>query len=158
VSGEPLRTDLVLHSYARQLERVVKAAGRVYDLGGLGLPTGAPSLRTPAELDAVLKSPVSGPGPAPLSFRPSRAAVDAFLHAERERLRLAEQALASAIAAARRGQGPGASGVREAVREVEYVRLPVPEADPERLAAPGNLALAAVEARSLGSLLDRLLA
>jgi hypothetical protein len=41
---------------------------------------------------------------------------------------------------------------------VEYVRLPVPEADPERLAAPGNLALAAVEARSLRILLDRLLA
>jgi hypothetical protein len=158
VSGQPLLSDLVLRSYAQQLQRVVKENGRIYDLGGLGLPTGAPALRTPAELDAVLASPAAGPDPVPPSFHPSRAAVDAFLRGERERLRLAEQALAGAIAAARRG-GPAPKGAQgEALREVEYVRLPVPEADPERLAAPGNLALAAVEARSLRILLDRLLA
>jgi hypothetical protein len=158
VSGRPVLSDLVLRSYAVQLGRVVEAAGRVYDLGGMGLPTGATPLGSPADVEALLGRPAAGRLPAAPAFRPARAAIRAFLRAEQERLRLAEEALACLIAAARRGEPAPAGGrLPEAVREVEYVQLPVPEADPERLAAPGNLVLAAMQARSLRGLLGRLL-
>ena len=157
VSGKPVRSDLVLSSYALQLQRIAGGTGRVYDLGGLGLPTGAAPLHSARELEGLLARRASTPASAPPAFRPSRSAVRAFLRAELELLLRAEQALASALAAARHGEPPAAAGWDDPVREVEYVRLPVPEADPQRLAAPGNLALAAAHTRSLRALLGRLL-
>lgn len=158
VAGKPLRSDLVLRSYALQLGRIVEASGRVYDLGGLGLPAGAAPISSARELDALLGRPAPAPAPAPPVFRPARAAVEAFLRAELERLLRAEEALAGALQAARRGEpAPAGPKLADALREVEYVQLPVPEADPRRLAAPGNLALAAAHARSLRALLERLL-
>ncbi len=157
VSGKPVRSDLVLRSYALQLFRIAEGTGRVYDLGGLGLPAGATPLDSARELDALLARRATGPASVPPAFQPSRAAIEAFLRAELELLLRAEEALASALAAARQGEPPAGAGLAKAVREVEYVQLPVPEADPQRLAAPGNLALAAVHARSLRALLGRLL-
>jgi len=157
VSGKPVRSDLVLRSYALQLFRIAEGTGRVYDLGGLGLPAGAAPLGSTRELDALLARRAAGPAPVLPAFQPSRAAIGAFLRAELELLLRAEKALASVLAAARQGEPPAGTGLAEAIREVEYVRLPVPEADPQRLDAPGNLALAAAHTRSLRALLGRLL-
>jgi hypothetical protein len=148
-AGREYTSDLVLRSYALQLRELAEASGRLYDLGAEGLETGARPLRTAGELEALL---ASGPWPsaAPLPpFSPRLAQVREFLAAEAGLLRAAERELGQAL---QEGTGTG-----PAVAQVDYIQLATPEADPQRLAKRGNLALALASARWLRSRLERLL-
>jgi hypothetical protein len=142
-------SDLVLRSYALQLRALAETSSRLYDLGAEGLETGARPLPAEAELDALL---ASGPWPpaAPLPlFSPRAAQVRDFLSAEAGLLLAAERELGLAL---KQGAGTG-----PAVAQVSYIQLATPEADPQRLAQRGNLALALANARWLRARLERLL-
>jgi hypothetical protein len=112
------------------------------------LETGARPLPSDGELQALL---AAGPWPParPLRpFAPRPAQVRDFLHSEAGLLQAAESELELAL---KRGTGHGA-----AVARVDYVLLATPEADPQRQAAPGNLALALANARWLRARVQRL--
>jgi hypothetical protein len=146
--GRVYASDLVLRSYALQLRALAECSGRLYDLGAEGLETGARVLRTDGELDALLSS---GPWPAapPLpAYDPRPEQVRDFLHTEAGLLQEAERELAEALR--------GATGPGSAVARVDYILLATPEADPQRLAKRGNLALALANARWLRARLERL--
>jgi hypothetical protein len=148
-AGLEYASDLVLRSYALQLRALAEASGRLYDLGAEGLETGARPLRTDEELEALL---AAGPWPpaAPLPpFSPQPAQVRDFLSAEAGLLRAAERELGQALQR-ETGTGP-------AVSRVDYILLATPEADPQRLAKRGNLALALANARWLRARVERLL-
>jgi hypothetical protein len=146
--GRRYSSDLVLRSYALQLRALAQASGRLYDLGEEGLETGARPLPSDGELQALL---AAGPWPPALPLRPFAprpAQVRDFLQSEAGLLQTAESELELAL---KRGTGPGA-----AVARVDYVLLATPEADPQRQAAPGNLALALANARWLRARVERL--
>jgi hypothetical protein len=147
-AGRECTSDLVLRSYALQLRALANASARLYDLGAEGLETGARSLRTDEEVEALLDS---GPWPpaSPLPvFSPQPAQVRDFLAAEAGLLLAAERELGQAL---RQGTRTG-----PAVAQADYILLATPEADPERLAERGNLALALANARWLRARLERL--
>jgi len=54
-NAEAVASDLVLRSYALQLRRLIEPAGRVFDIGGEGLPCGATPLETREEVDRLLR-------------------------------------------------------------------------------------------------------
>ncbi len=147
--GRECLSDLVLRSYALQLRALAGASGRLYDLGAEGLETGARPLRTDGELEALLASGPWPPAPPLPAFAPRPEQLREFLVAETGLLRAAERELGQAL---QRGAGPG-----PAVALVDYIQLATPEADPQRLAGRGNLALALANARWLRARLERLL-
>jgi hypothetical protein len=148
-AGREYASDLVLRSYALQLHALAEASARLYDLGAEGLETGARPLRTDEELDAVLASGPWPPAPPLPAFAPRPAQVRDFLSAEAGLLRAAERELGQAL---QRGTGTG-----PAAAQVDYIQLATPEADPQRLAERGNLALALANARWLRARVERLL-
>jgi hypothetical protein len=151
-AGRRYPSDLVLRSYALQLQALAKASGRLYDLGGEGLETGARPLPTDSELLAVLSAGPWPPAPSLPPFAPRPGQVRDFLRGEAGLLQAAESELEEALGkGAKPGSGPG-----PAVALVDYVLLATPEADPQRLAERGNLALALANARWLRARLERL--
>jgi hypothetical protein len=146
--GREYPSDLVLRSYALQLRALAESSGRLYDLGTEGLETGARVLRTEEELEALLAAGPWPPAPPLRAFAPRPEQVRDFLRREAALLRDAEQALVTALQA-EAGLGP-------AVARVDYILLATPEADPERLAERGNLALALANARWLRGRMERL--
>ncbi len=150
--GRRYPSDLVLRSYALQLQALARASGRLYDLGGEGLETGARPLPSDGELRAVLSAGPWPPVPPRAPFAPRPALVRDFLRGEAGLLRAAEKELEEAL-----GQGAGTgSGPGPAVGQVDYLLLFSPEADPRRQAERGNLALALANARWLRARLQRL--
>jgi hypothetical protein len=147
-AGRQYASDLVLRSYALQLRALAQANGRLYDLGAEGLETGALPLRTEAELEALLAAGPWGPASPLPPFAPRPSQVGDFLNAEAELLRAAERELKEAL-----DKGTPAG---PAVAQVDYILLSTPEADPQRLAERGNLALALASARWLRARLERL--
>ena len=146
--GRKCASDLVLRSYALQLRALAAGSGRLYDLGPEGLETGARVLDSSGELESLLAAGPWPPAQPPRPFRPEPGEVRAFLKREVELLREAEGELQGALA---RGGGTAAG-----LKAVDYVLLATPEADPERLADRGNLALGLANARWLRGLLERL--
>jgi hypothetical protein len=146
--GRQQVSDLVLRSYALQLRALAAKSGRLFDLGAVGLETGARPVRSAGELEALLSSGPWPPAPALPAFRASPDRLRGFLRAEAELLRAAEDELEQAL---QRGAGPG-----PAVQAVDYVLLATPEADPQRQAERGNLALALANARWLRARVERL--
>jgi hypothetical protein len=150
--GRRYPSDLVLRSYAQQLQALARASGRLYDLGGEGLETGARPLASDSELRAVLSAGPWPPAPPPRPFGPLPVQVRDFLRGEAGLLQAAEKELEEAL-----GKGSGAGpGPGPAVALVDYVLLATPEADPQRQAERGNLALALANARWLRARLQRL--
>ena len=147
-AGRRYSSDLVLRSYALQLRALAQSSGRLFDLGEEGLETGARPLPSDDALRTLL---AAGPWPPALPLRPFAprpAQVQDFLRAEAGLLQAAESELGEAL---RRGTGPG-----PAVAHVDYVLLATPEADPQRLAERGNLALALANTRWLRARVQRL--
>jgi hypothetical protein len=58
-SGEPIMSDLVLHSYASQTRMIVEGNKRVFDMSIGGLDLGAPPVRTEDDLSGLLPSSTS---------------------------------------------------------------------------------------------------
>ena len=147
-AGRRYSSDLVLRSYSLQLRALAQGSGRLYDLGEEGLETGARPIPSDDALQTLLAAGPWPPAPPLRAFAPRPAQVRDFLHAEAALLQAAESELGEAL---RRGTGPG-----PAVARVDYVLLATPEADPQRLAEPGNLALALANARWLRARVQRL--
>jgi len=147
-AGKQYASDLVLRSYALQLRALAEASGRLYDLGAEGLETGARLLRTDEELEVLLAAGPWPPAPPLPPFSPQPAQVREFLSAEAGLLRTAERELEQAL--------EQKAGTGTAVAQVDYILLATPEADPQRLAERGNLALALANARWLRARLERL--
>ena len=129
-SGKRLLSDLVLHSYARQLYRIVADSPRTFDLGPEGLPVGAQRIRSFSELERICSQ-----GSKPRSG--TRRAHDRKRVAEQVRTFCEkEQALVSRFA-------------------VEYLLLSLPEADPEKVLTSQNLKTVEARARLFCSRLQR---
>jgi hypothetical protein len=164
--GQRLLSDLVLHSYALQLQRVVGGSGRVFDLGSTGLPTGAVPVRSLGQLEEICRAPAGGArgsraredeaGSPPERWPPSREQVQAFLRAEAGLLREAAQELGGRSV-------PPEGELPVPCRQVDYLFLHLPEAEPRRLleghcrrqalaAAQGYLGLLERLARSMAPL------
>jgi hypothetical protein len=129
--GKRLLTDLVLHSYARQLSAVNAASSRSFDLSAEGLPVGARRIDTIAELQALCSAAeadeaASRPGSSP------KFATDALLGFCRQEEELLAEVVGSAT-----GSGRIAVDTRSAL---EYLYLSVPGADPDRIQSPQSLA------------------
>ncbi len=143
--GKRLLSDLVLHSYARQLHSIVAESPRTFDLGPEGLPVGAQRIRSFSELDRICSQ-----GSKPRSDTPSpslgnRARSGAGTRSAHDRKRVAEQvrtfcekeqALVSQSA-------------------VEYLLLSLPEVDPEKVLTSQNLKTVEARARLFCSRLQR---
>jgi len=166
-TGEQLTSDLVLRSYAVQLQRLVEGSGRVYDLAGAGLPCGAVPLGSRGEIQAVLsrrhdesKDPNARRSREPQgpAFAPSRRTVEDFCRREVALLSRAEAGLLGLLEAAAPSRAPGGTPAPEIppwLLDTDYLLLPIPEADPGRLLTRPNLARLLTGARYFQRLLER---
>ncbi len=153
--GQRLLTDLVLHSYARQLGTVNTDCSRSYDLAAEGLPVGGRRVDTLAELldlcgeaDAAAGGAEAGeagrdsrPGNRP---RSSRQMVQRFCDQEKELLFEVIRSI-----------GESERDLTAALAPVEYLRLSLPEADPDRILRPADRSRIAGQARLLALSLER---
>jgi len=149
--GRRLLSDLVLHTYARQLRTVNADSSRSYDLSAEGLPVGAERIDTLAKLidlcsgaagaEAAEAGRVLRSGNRP---RPTSDSVRRFCQKE-------QGFLASVI----RSIGESDRVLSQALAPVEYLHLSLPEVDPERTLSPPNLSLIEGQARLLSLYLAR---
>ncbi|UCF98735.1 MAG: DUF115 domain-containing protein [Spirochaetaceae bacterium] len=143
--GERLLSDLVLHSYARQLHTINADCSRSFDLGTSGLPVGArriDSVQTLIDLcDTATPAKVApeqrGSLPEARS-RPDRQAVERFCEQEQGLLNEVIRTIATPAAA-----------LSDAIAPVRYLLLSLPETDPDRLFRPANLPRIETAARRL---------
>ena len=171
--GSPVDSDLVLRSYALQLRRLIEDTGRVYDLGGRGLPCGAATVGSPAAVDQLLVRTAAEQQPksiaaqqagrdsdraAPVSPKVQREAIRAFCRAETAILRRTEariRRLLTDSASANGAAVPPPVDLPAWLREVEYLVLPLPESDPAQILSPSALPRILAGARYFEELLDR---
>ncbi len=166
----PVLTDLVLRTYARQLQRRLAGRGGVYDLGGAGLATGAEAVGSPARLRRLLQGRTrpsrtapagqARPGRPQKPPRPREEAVRALYRQEMALLEAARQAMRELLAlpeAAREGSGREAAA-REGLRRVEYAFLDFPESDPRAILSAGYLRRGLLAAAVYRDFLKRLAA
>jgi len=149
--GQRLLTDLVLHSYARQLCTVNANCSRSFDLSAEGLPVGAGRIDTLAELidlcgevpgaEAAEAGTVERSG---IRQKPDSLSVQRFCEQEQELLFEVVRSIA--------GPEPVLS---EALAPVEYLHLSLPEANPDRTLSPQNLSRIEAQARLLSLYLQR---
>jgi hypothetical protein len=165
--GEAVTSDLVLHSYSLQLRRLIEPTGRVFDLGGEGLPCGALPLETPDAVDALLGGSGLGAGASEWASAHRVATaeqVQAFCRREADLLGVAERHLlelvgASPPAQAASGRAPEVARGTEVpdwLEEVGYLLLPLAEPDPARILSPAALRGLLAGARYFRALLRRL--
>jgi hypothetical protein len=154
--GNRLLTDLVLHSYARQLRAVNAEVPRCFDLSGDGLPVGAERITGISQL-TDLCSPKGVPGADKEGAGASGAAgtwekrprvrseaVRRFCEQEQELLSAVERSPAGS----NRIPGGNLSGL-------EYLLLSSPQADPDQNLRPRNIARVEELARRLRQVLER---
>jgi hypothetical protein len=144
--GKRVLTDLVLHSYARQLRSVNAESSRIYDLSAEGLCVGARRVDTLAQLRALCsgaavsagadirtgRAGLDRPGTTSRSGnrpRPTTGSLLRFCEREQELLSGAVQSIAES------NQMTSA-----ALSVLEYLLLSCPEVDPDRQLSPKNLA------------------
>jgi hypothetical protein len=132
--GSGLLTDLVLHSYARQLCTVNADSRRSFDLSAEGLPVGGERIGSFAELTALCsRSGDTGAGKtnrAPASAvrpRPGPDSVKRFCRQEEELLSEVSRSVAES--------NPVLS---KALAPVEYLSLSIPEANPDQTLSSWN--------------------
>ncbi|MBN1834260.1 MAG: DUF115 domain-containing protein [Spirochaetales bacterium] len=176
-SGSRVESDLTLSSYALQLERLIGASGRVYDLTGEGLPCGALPVQGPRAIERLLSraSRQDRPGSpdtraeTPPRFAPSPQAVETFCRAEAALLRRTEERLvellekppegargnAGAGKASDRPRSPGGQELPAWLLEAGYLLLPIAESEPERILARPSLVQLLAGARYFQNLLRR---
>jgi hypothetical protein len=149
--GNRVLTDLVLHSYARQLRTVSAEIPRCFDLSAQGLPVGAERIARFSELLDLCSPEGTGgtirAGAAAKSPKSPRAGSDAvkrFCQQEQELLSEVERSIA--------GSKKFSS---EALSPVEYLLLSSPQANPDQYLSPQNLARVKKMARSLRTYLER---
>ena len=143
--GGRLLSDLVLHSYSRQLHAVTAGSSRCFDLSAEGLPVGTQRINTISQLYALCRASTgravkradaaAGPGNRP---RPGSDSVQSFCQQEQELLSAVVQSIAES------NRIPS-----EALAPVEYLRLSLPEADPLRNLTPPNLCRIEKQAKML---------
>jgi hypothetical protein len=133
--GQPLLTDLVLHTYARQLFTINSKCSRSFDLSAAGLPVGARRITTFEQLldlckttTTVTEDKVKTAGMSEKLRRPNHEAVREFCRQEQglltEFLRTIDES---------RKNHPND------LTPVEYLLLPLPEVDPDRSLSPPHL-------------------
>ena len=133
--GERLVSDLVLHSYARQLRTVMEGSSRCFDLSAEGLSVGARRIDTISQLVALCRASTehavkradAAAGSRKRSS-PDSGPVQRFCQQEQELLSSVVQSIAEF------DRVPS-----EALAPVEYLRLSLPEADPDRMLSSSNL-------------------
>jgi len=125
--GKRLLSDLVLHSYARQLGSIIAESPRTYDLGPEGLAVGAKRIRSFSELERIC---------TPSSSLGNRGPRGKFTRSVQERKRIAKQVLTFC----EKEQALLSHSV------VEYLLLSLPEAHPQKALTSRNLK--SVKARS----------
>jgi hypothetical protein len=152
--GDSVLTDMVLYTYARQLQSINAGCPRSFDLGVEGLPVGARTIESFDELDALCRPgraaggsrPCSSPEPAPA--RRNRGA------GVREILRFCEQerSLLSEVLRTIAGAAPDLS---RAIAPVDYLLLSLPETNPARMLTEANRARIEKQAKLLSRYLQR---
>jgi hypothetical protein len=143
----PLVTDLVLHSYAGQMRKVAADSRRTFDLSSEGLPVGG---RRVNSLEELLRLFHENPGSAPeVRLLPGRIDAGAVRRFCEQELRLLSDVL--------RSIGESDPDLREALSPAEYLLLPLPEVDPDRILKPETFARLAAEARLMSLYLERTL-
>jgi hypothetical protein len=163
--GSPVVSDLVLRSYALQLQRLVEDAGRVYDLGGQGLPCGAATFGSTAAVDELLDRWAAANQPGRVAAeQPTvppavhREAVRAFCLAEAAILRRTEDRLRELLTHPALPNGDATPTPEELppwLKEVEYLVLPLPESDPAQILSSPVLPRILAGVRYFEELLDR---
>ena len=154
--GKRLLTDLVLHSYARQLHNIIAGSPRTFDLGPEGLPVGAQKIHSFSELAQIC---------IPSPSRGSRGRIEAGRRSARDRKGRVgqvrsfcenEQSLVSEVV-----QKLAEPGRQEADRlhplfeAVEYLLLSLPEVNPEKVLTSQDLKTVNARARLFSSHMQR---
>jgi hypothetical protein len=138
--GKRLLSDLVLHSYARQLYSTIAGSPRTFDLGQEGLPVGAQRINSLSELDRIcIPSPPRG----------DRASSGDGTRRDQDRKRVVEQVcsfcekeqalLSQAVRDLSEPGGKEADRLHPHVEAAEYLLLSLPEIDPQKVLASKNL-------------------
>jgi len=134
--GKRLLSDLVLHSYARQLYSIIADSPRAFDLGPEGLPVGGQRISSFSELDRIC---------IPSSSRGNRAPRGISTRSAQERKRIAQQVRTFC----EKEQALVSRSV------VEYLLLSLPEVDPEKVLTSQNLKTVKARSRLFCSHLQR---
>jgi hypothetical protein len=160
--GGRVLSDLVLQQYAVQLGRVIGDSPRVFDIGGLGLASGARTLASYDEAQRVCSGRAAEGVPRPRVRPPQARAVRFFCRSEITLLDAAEREIQDLLGK-ERGAGSGGRRKRDStegqlsppLRKVEYVFLHLPVSEPPRRLLPSNLQGALRAARYYRGLLAR---
>jgi hypothetical protein len=152
--GQPVLTDLVLRSYASQLQTVNAANLRSHDLSRQGLPVGADRVDTLKQLaefcdhatdhHGMQVAPVEVNG---LRSRPDVSSLQGFCNRE-----------LSLLAEVSRSIGATGRGLEKVLDPVEYLHLSLPEVNPDRRLSSSNRSRIDAKARMLSVYLQRTLA
>jgi hypothetical protein len=151
--GQRLLTDLVLHSYARQLRTVNTDSPRSFDLSAEGLPVGGRRVETVSQLiDLCTRDPETSAGKAGSASR-SRFGVPLSTDpGSVQRFCEQEQGLLAEVV---RSIGQSDRVLSRALAPVEYLQLSLPEVNPDRTLSPANLSRIAGQAKRLSLYLQR---
>jgi hypothetical protein len=149
-NGERLLTDLVLHSYARQMQSINASSNRTYDLGLSGLPVATRWLESLPQLTELLagygddaagrkRTASAGTGGQ------KRAGTEVRAFCEQEQALLADSIEKTSMQREKTGRD---------FRAVEYLLLSLPEVDPDRTLSRRELQRIAAQARVLHTCLQ----
>jgi hypothetical protein len=151
--GGRVLTDLVLHSYARQLRTVIADSARGFDLSAEGLPSGAQRIETVSQLvDLCTHVPETSAGKAGSASAPGSGIRPRPGKPSVRRFCKREEGLLSEVV---RSIAETGRVLPTALAPVEYLRLSLPEVDPDRASSPSNLSRIEAQARLLSLYLQR---
>ena len=143
--GGRVLTDLVLQSYARQLRTVNSDGARSFDLSAEGLPVGAERIDKLSRLiDLCAQLPEAEAGKTDPASRPGTDSIGRFCEKEEGLLSEVLRSIAETGRVLPKDLAP-----------VEYLRLSLPGAYPERALNPSDLSRIAAQAKMLSRCLQR---